>query len=200
MHATELVTQSCVVAGSMNPGIIHPEWLRKENILTGEEAWELEFVELGAPTPAFRDSKLMWQCRYDRMIVTSLKDADAGESVALVLEKLSHTPITAVGNNFHFKLSRAEDRTRLFKEMLSQPFESLASRKLPPISSTATFQIGRNDALLNLTLESSKADVHTLVFNYHRPANSAANATGAARQWKNDRSDAHEVLSIFLDQ
>ena len=103
---------SAVLIGSFNPGIFHPEWFRRQEILLPQEADE-ENAKVKVVSPEvtqilFLDMKL--DVFPDRFILET-RDASRAEKlqdiVLHVLTKLPHTPVTACGlnNSLHFDLN-----------------------------------------------------------------------------------------------
>src|SRR5438132_722602 len=93
---------SVVLLGSLNPGIFHPEWFRRQEILLPQEAEEakIKAVSPEATEVLFLDMKL--DVFPDRFILET-RDASRAEKlqdvVLNVLAKLPHTPVTACGLN-----------------------------------------------------------------------------------------------------
>jgi len=93
---------SVVLVGSFNPGIFHPEWFRRQEILLPQEADEAK-VQLISPEVTevrFLDMKLA--VFPDRFLIET-HDASRAEKlqdvVINVLARLPHTPVTACGLN-----------------------------------------------------------------------------------------------------
>ncbi|MEQ1850481.1 MAG: hypothetical protein ABMA01_02705 [Chthoniobacteraceae bacterium] len=100
---------SVVLLGSFNPGIFHPEWFRRQEILLPQEAEEAKLKVLSPEVTEvlFLDMKL--DVFPDRFVLET-NDASRAEKlqdiVINVLTRLPHTPITACGLNdaLHFDL------------------------------------------------------------------------------------------------
>lgn len=100
---------SVVLVGSFNPGIFHPEWFRRQEILLPQEADEatLKVVSPEVTEVLFLDMKL--DVFPDRFIIET-RDASRAEKlqdiVINVLTRLPHTPVTACGlnNELHFDI------------------------------------------------------------------------------------------------
>ncbi|MBI5384797.1 MAG: hypothetical protein HZA90_08915 [Verrucomicrobia bacterium] len=100
---------NCVLVGSFNPGIFHPEWFRRQEILLPAEA---EQAQVRVVTPdvteiLFLDMRL--DVLPDRFVFRT-QDASSAEKlhdiVLAVFHRLPHTPVTACGinNEIHFDL------------------------------------------------------------------------------------------------
>jgi hypothetical protein len=99
-----------VLVGSFNPGIFHPEWFRRQEILLPQEADDAKprLVSPEVTEVLFLDMKL--DVFPDRFILET-HDASRAEKlqdiVVNVLSRLPHTPVTACGinNALHFELN-----------------------------------------------------------------------------------------------
>ncbi len=93
---------SVVLLGSLNPGIFHPEWFRRQEILSSQESDEAK-IKLVSPEVTevlFLDMKL--DVFPDRLVLetTDSSRAEKLQDVILnILTRLPHTPITACGLN-----------------------------------------------------------------------------------------------------
>jgi hypothetical protein len=100
---------SVVLVGSFNPGIFHPEWFLRQEILLPQDAEgvKLKVVSPEATEVLFLDMKL--DVFPDRFILET-HDASRAEKlqdiIINVLTRLPHTPVTACGlnNMLHFDL------------------------------------------------------------------------------------------------
>lgn len=198
MKTLNPIDPQCVVVGSLNPGIIQPEWLSSQSVIEEEPAeWELE-LQVGAPTPSFHDAHLRWQCKYDRLVVTSLDGTDPGSAVARVFELLHHTPLRAVGNNFSFLIHEESERKALAARTESRAVAWLSELGYHASAYATTLQIGVNDARLNLKIEHSDQGAHAVSFNFHRSAPNSAVAVKAARMWADDGALASSLLGKLV--
>jgi hypothetical protein len=93
---------SVVLVGSLNPGIFHPEWFRKQEILAPVEAEKaaIKIVSPEATEIQFLDMKLDV---FSTRLVLETKDVSRAEKlqdvVVNILARLPHTPVTACGLN-----------------------------------------------------------------------------------------------------
>jgi hypothetical protein len=103
---------SIVLLGSLNPGIFHPEWFRRQDILSSQdaEAAEIKIVSPEVTEVLFLDMKL--DVFPNRLVLETL-DASRAEKlqdiVLNVLAKLPHTPITACGLNNTIQFDLADE-------------------------------------------------------------------------------------------
>ena len=87
---------SIVLLGSLNPGIFHPEWFRRQEILSPQdaEAANIKIVSPEVTEVLFLDMKL--DVFPNRLVLETL-DASRAEKlqdiVVNILSKLPHTPL-----------------------------------------------------------------------------------------------------------
>lgn len=101
---------SCVVVGTFNMYILHPQWLAKRGII---EAGTEVLIETNLAQPGFRfriaELKTLWIVEPNRILIES-EDAtvDCGTMIAHVLERLPETPLFAIGNNSIYRAEGTE--------------------------------------------------------------------------------------------
>src|SRR6266849_7073785 len=135
---------SVVLLGSLNPGIFHPEWFRRQEILSSQESDEAK-IKLVSPEVTevlFLDMKL--DVFPDRLVLetTDSSRAEKLQDVILnILTRLPHTPITACGLNdvIQFDLEDEEywhrvghtlaPKELIWNELLEKPGMALLSVK-----------------------------------------------------------------------
>ena len=103
-----------VAIGAFNPYVITPGWLVKYGICTRDEEVNIRMVPLGEGA-SFDFGLVEWQVDGQKLGVSSASATiDCGGMVSQVLDLVPHTPVRAIGHNFHFTASRAEwgDRPR----------------------------------------------------------------------------------------
>jgi hypothetical protein len=183
---------SCVAVGRFNPAILTPPWLIEQEILTNSEA------EIGQPLGSsilqFRAAGFMWQASLNKLEVhAESPDSDPGEFVAQVLEKLPHTPIRAVGNNFAIAVP-----PQAGKGLFSLIACSLADRLTTPehevLLVSTTLALSHEKEAIKITLEAEQGEVAAVSFNFHRDCASTTAGAEAARKWKADRDEARRLL------
>ena len=194
--AAELDHTSIVVLGVWNQAIISPAWLHKQGIVTklpsGVEAtYDLPTKTIGFSIP----EDVQWQIRSDRIVVKRSSLRNCGTYVSGVLDKLTHTPIRAVGTNFVWKLPAAD--------CLQLPGGSQLT--VPVTANGLTFsQVqwqGQTDldseTVLNVVANREQGGC-VVSLNLHRNCDSAAKARTFARRWRGDRDRAVELLRIIF--
>ncbi len=188
------VLRGCTLLGALNPGILRPDWLAQQGVIPGPEA-DLR-VELGAheavPRRAFETSLYVWAVDSRRLIVTGKSsDADPGEFVAAVSDKLEHTPVQAIGNNFQFEASPEIGKSvwrRCYKVQLP---EAISARLL---SHELAHKFEHNSAIVSLKHVVKDGAVKAIDFNFHRPVATSEAAAVAAREWPADRRVAESLM------
>lgn len=128
-------------------------------------------------------------------------DSDPGQFVKAVLEQLPHTPVQAVGNNFHFGIepSIAEPLAGLLGSALSA---GLPSEEFQLVGQSATLRLAAqtaHDAVVNLTVESDGGSATLLKFNFHREVGSAEAAGKVGEFWQDDLKAAILLASRMED-
>ena len=93
---------SVVLVGSLNPGIFHPEWFRRQGILLPQEAEEAKIKIVSPEVTEIRFLDMKLDVFPDRLVLetTDVSRAEKLQDVLInVLAKLPHTPVTACGLN-----------------------------------------------------------------------------------------------------
>jgi hypothetical protein len=94
---------SCVVVGTFNIHILHPQWLARRGII--QQGLEIG-VETNLTRPGIRlrfpEHGALWSISPDRLVIET-DDAvfDCGQLAAHVLRILPETPVFGLGNNLH---------------------------------------------------------------------------------------------------
>lgn len=94
---------SCVVVGTFNIHILHPQWLVSRGII--EKDLEVG-IESNLTRPGLRlrfpQQGALWSITPDRLVIETQDAAlDCGGTIARVLGILRETPLFAIGNNLH---------------------------------------------------------------------------------------------------
>lgn len=195
-----------VAIGAFNPYVVTPDWLVRYNICREVEGVNVRFVALGEGA-AFRFGKVEWQVDNQRLCVSSSEwNIDCGRLVSRVLELLPHTPVHAVGHNFHFSAPKSEWGGR--------PSPMLGRRGLADFEEVDQVRwagaFRRADSRLEVTL-ASEADAFAILFNHHRTMNleqirrakdaedQIAQARTAAERFLGDFDDSRGLLRSFFE-
>jgi len=193
-----------VVLGRFNPHIITPPWLAKESIIAEQKAVEAE-IAVGDREIAFRfkTGDLKWQVDYNRLIISTEKinDTDTASIAAKVVEILHHTPIAAIGNNFHYRCSLSEWKGRLPKlddvgfDQLKEYGEVQSVVWKASVSQTDDVTV---NAEVSLEPNESLSLMLTVNVNCHRKVQCAADLIAAAQLFNEDRNVSVKFLESLL--
>jgi len=148
-----------VVIGAFNPFLISPEWLVKYKVCS-DEPLNLRLVTIGVGA-SFRFGPVSWEVDNQRLIVSSSDPkVDCGALVSTVLKLLPHTPIRAVGHNFHFSAGKLDWGERPSPTLGGRTLEQLGdyeqvrwvgitARREPRIEITLAYESDAVAVLLN---------------------------------------------------
>src|SRR5690349_14627707 len=102
----KLFALDTAVIGNLNPFIITPEWLAKQEILPSNQKQQVtasfEFPDRSISF-RFKIDDLSWDINFSRCVVSAEKVIDTSKTIVKIFRKLPHTPVKAVGNNFHYR-------------------------------------------------------------------------------------------------
>lgn len=193
--ALNLEKTQTLAAGPFNPYIITPEWLVNNGVCEEQEV-ELRFTPMQQGM-AFSFKDVQWQIEL-RMLTVASRKANCGELVARVMDKLLHTPVRAVGNNFHYAGSR-EGWGKSPLPMLGgsgrDSFQDVGA--VEQIRWTGVFRM--DGVRTEVTAADAESGIAVL-FNFHREIKNTAEACAAARQFDQDRRRSQELLRRLFDQ
>ncbi|MHB1036792.1 MAG: hypothetical protein ACYC35_20300 [Pirellulales bacterium] len=188
--------------GRFNPYIIHPEWLTKEGIIAEGEAVEAE-IAIGGREVAFRfkTGDFAWKVDYSRLIVSTEKNGDTAAIVAKVVEKLPHTPLMAIGNNFRYRCNRSKWTGRLPTLDDIGPDQLRAYGDVQSVGWKASVTQSGGVTLnteVSLDLTEPVSPMLTVNVNYHRPVSSATELIAAAQRFAEDQKASVTFLESLL--
>lgn len=188
---------SCVAVGRFNPAILTPAWMVKEGILPDDEA-EIGQM-MGGGTLQFRLAGYMWQPSLSKLEVHAEgANLDPGEFVSQVLNRLPHTPLRGVGNNFALALGGTPGK-QLYPLIQCPLVKLLATEEHENLALSATLALSHEkEAIIRVTLDADQEEVVGLSFNFHRDCTSASAGAEAARKWTADREEARRLLEKIL--
>lgn len=194
---------SCVVVGTFNMYILHPQWLAKHKII--EEGTEVG-IETNLTQPGFRfrfpKNKAIWSVAPHRLAIESQDPkTDCGETVAKILRVLPETPLFALGNNVHYqaKLSELENLSEAIREFprteSPTPEQAVAQRTFRMgvkrgEHETVNVQISLEDDCVKLA-----CNVHAELGN-REDADDAA--VDAAKRFFDDRAEVKDLAQHFF--
>lgn len=192
----QLVT---VVVGKFNPHIITPDWLKKEAIAESDSAELLFGVSGREVTFRFKTGRLEWQVDYNRLTITSDDvSQNTARKAAEVIEKLPHTPLSALGNNFHFEGDSSHWGAGLPSLGKKCDFKSLTAQgKVLEVAWSC--KVEKQGFLLGVSVE-QKEDIIRVHMNIHRPISSKDEAIDAANQFATDLKTSKEFLQDVIGE
>ena len=194
---------SCVVVGTFNMYILHPQWLMKREIIDTDAEVAIE-TNLTRPGFRFRFPKegVVWTVMPSRLAVESEDPKiDCGTPIARVLQALPETPLFALGGNVHYRadLSELENLTAAIRDF---------PRVDPPAKGQSVTQrtfhtaVKRNEhETLNLQLIIKEDDIE-LACNVHNELGDRENANepavAAAGKFFDDLAEAETLARHTL--
>lgn len=184
-----------VIAGRFNPHIITPSWLiRTELAKESEPKVQLGF-DPQSHSPSFRIQvdRVTWSTSDSRLELSAkFSDVDLSVPATAILKLLPHTPIQAVGHNFHFKWKIAEWSGRI-PQLGEVNFEGLRQFG-EPVNTTWTsgFRVDKNLVVqLQLVHSENSVEVHT---NFHRDASNCEAGLKAVENFPHDFDRTKELI------
>lgn len=186
-----------LVKGHFNPYIITPEWLVRWQIISAERDVGVVF---GALTHGvtFRADSFQWEVDFDHLSIASDKGDDCGALANKVLATLPHTPVRAVGHNFHYACSFEEWSGGLLPMLGGHAPGSFGDiGEEHQVRWTGTFS--RQEARLEITVACGLGGVAVL-FNFQRAIESAGadDAGRAAAGFLDDLAATKELMNTLL--
>lgn len=198
----KLTDSNIVLIGGFNPHIIEPGWLMREEVV--EETRDEFQVEVQLPgvgglarSIRFELDRIQWEVGLDRIKLASRNGCSPAPWIERLLERLPHTPIRAVGNNFRFVCPRNE---------WSQPVPALPSKSDlgdalgEPVSSTLVSRTKNPDGThINITLTIAPQEV-IVDANVHRAVANHKAALAAIGSFDQDRDRIRRIVATMSHQ
>lgn len=194
-----LVGRNVVVRGEFNRAIVTPKWLVGQEIL---EDGEVQAVLTDHPNAArlFTFGEFKWHVGPDRLMARGLDPEanDPGPIIARILDKLPHTPVTAIGHNFLFEVASDPSISPLLGARSGQ--EVARSLELDLTRSEATF-VMRSDENSSVTVKATveKSD-SKLDLNFHFQVTTADEAKRSANASDEMRGRAVEIVRRIIEE
>lgn len=192
------VLRGCTLVGSLNPAILRPEWLARQGVIPDSQADMRFTVDPRVVKTVFETSLYIWSVDDRRLIVNSASgDADPGEFVATVMEKLEHTPVEAVGNNFYFDSSH-DVGAQVWAQRYSIDLPGKMTEAL--LGHELIHRFEHDGAIVGLKHIVKGGAIRATQFNFNRPVASPSEAANAARKWLSDREIAESLMSDLFGE
>ena len=194
---------SCVVVGTFNMYILHPQWLAKHEIIeTGMEVG----IETNLTQPGFRfrfpEDKAIWSVAPNRLAIESQDPkTDCGETAAKILRALPETPLFALGNNVHYQAELSE-RENLSSSIRDFPETEPPTKEQSVLQRTFHAGVKRSERVtVNLQI-ALKEDGIELACNVHNELGNSENANevavAAAERFFDDRAEVKALAQRFF--
>ena len=191
-----------VAVGRFNPHIVSPQWLVKEGVISSAVTVETK-IAISNRTVAFRftTGHLSWQVDYGRLVVSTETTSDTAAIVAKVVQKLPHTPLTAIGNNFRYGCNSADWKGRLPKLDDVGADQLVQYGEVQTVSWNAS--INRPDgSTVNVEVSVDPTELPspmlTVSVNYHRQVGNAEDLVAAAQRFEEDQRASATFLESLL--
>jgi hypothetical protein len=202
---------SIVMLGAWNPSILQPDWLAThifDKAADENLPIEMQFSPIPGLSPRFTIRDITLVPSAERLAVfsknCSAAQLDAAESVAIrLLSSLSHTPISAVGENFAFSIESPSDELLSFFDA-DNALSSILDFEYSVVQTELKTTIKLSRGVLNFSRIQSEGDV-AVHFNFHYSVSSAANAASEIQHTlARNFSVAREILTKlnvpFIDE
>ena len=144
--------------------------------------------------PMFKVGGGVWSCNQDRVeVIGETNSYDPGMTISLLLSVLTHTPVSAVGNNFFYH--PPEDVLRQAHALCGTALAGRLSEQGFMFDSQKVIlsEIQPDGSKLSLQLP-DKNDPHPVVrINIHRSVAKTSEACAVAARWSEDKHIADKV-------
>ena len=149
----------------------------------------------------FKTGDFSWLVDYNRLVISTEKSVDTAAIAAKVVEKLPHTPLTAIGNNFRFRSSLSQWKGRL-PRLDDFGFDKLNGHgDVQSVSWKGS--ISRADGVMvntEVIVEPAQSLSPTVSVNVncHREADDVDSVIAAANKFEEDRKSITAFLETLL--
>ncbi|MBN2476069.1 MAG: hypothetical protein JXB62_15770 [Pirellulales bacterium] len=188
-----------VVVGRFNPYIVTPQWLHKEGMCQSESAEvAIGWSPSGPSVFSFSLDDFRWQVSDSRLMVSAnTAGLDPAERVARVVEKLPHTPVSALGHNFHYRseIGKWEGGLPKIGELDGQGIEQFG--KLRQLSWSCALEL--HDLVFNMTLERREGSIE-INTNLHREVSEIEQVMEMAEGFGGDLALSHRLIQSITKE
>jgi len=186
----EIESANIVLFGNFNPYLITPQWLKEQSIWAADDV-QLALGAMQQDGVQFHGDGSAWYVSSDSLVISSTK-LDCGSVAVKILEKLPHTPLTAVGSNFEFQDSSDSTQYPVFDEI---------RRTIPSELNSQLLRWGtvihEDDVRIEVTFLSGEQGT-TIALGYRRSASSIEMARRAASRYGVDRDKSDLLIDQIL--
>lgn len=202
MVKIDIQKTNITIAGNWNVAILTPEWIEEEfpDFWTGEKI-PME-IGINIRDIRYEMKDLLINPRPDRLIISPKNETkecfdDLISLAGGILEKLSHTPIIAVGSNFAFVLDESDDISHVCgdNEKLHDHY-NMIGKKYSGIS-VIQHVLTENDKQVTISYNLS-INTKMVTFNYNRNTTNKDEVKGFVNDFKNHFVDAKNIIDKLL--
>lgn len=199
----ELAQVDTVVTGRWNPHIIQPPWIFQQKLVDVDEQPDVELGVSAGHGIAFRFQLggYIWAVDFDRLVIQDTHGRNTAELAARVLAKLSHTPVTGVGNNFRYTHKASENTWSPLLRHLANHAELAKQGTVAKASLACSLDVNSLDVksglTVNVSLENCPPNIQ-LSLNFHRPIKSATEVGKAAKSFETDKATSSAIATALL--
>lgn len=192
----KLTEQNIVVLGSLNPAILHPNWLGKIGLIPEGEKVEVK-IKIGSYFPGqFQGKRYQWTIDHSKLQVNVLPERKytkyLGDFISKVFENLSHTPVTGIGENFTFE--KKDNLSSLFLTRGKHWEFGEKTNWGPIVALKHDIKIGVDD-ISNIAISEINDGQKTYInFNFHYDAHSCEKVIRFANEVEANLEKAEKIL------
>lgn len=202
MAKIDIRKTNITIVGNWNVAILNPDWIQAQfpKFKTSDRP-QLE-IGLNIRDIRYELKEIIINPRPDRLIITpkivsndcfgDLMDLTAG-----ILEKLSHTPIVAVGSNFAFSLDESEDISHMCgdREELHSSYKKIGKKYSG--SSVIQHILTESDMQITVSYHIS-ANTKMVTFNYNRDSEIKEEVKSFINDFKKHYEDTQNIINNLL--
>ena len=193
--ALNLESAQTLALGHFNPHIITPVWLVKNKLCDdGKVSFRIIPQTQGG---SFQFKDVQWLIDFQSLLIASPKE-NCGALTAKVLKKLSHTPVRAIGNNFHYACASDQWGDSPVPMLGNRGWDDLGDvGKVDQMRWAGVFF--REKVRTEVTLARSETGF-AVMFNFHRDTKQTNEARVAAECFEEDRELSGKMLKTLFNQ
>jgi hypothetical protein len=191
-------TRDVVVLGRFNPHIINPEWLKKQEICEGADVKVLFGFNMDDQRGEFRFSigKFKWQVTDARLSIGTT-DGNPSELAAAVIDKLPHTPLSAIGHNFSYRMDADAEKRLRVPQLGELDRTGLAENRGTVRQTSWSCIMELANALLNMKVVQRDNSLEVTT-NLHRDVSDPAKIKELAHDFEKDVQLSNRMVSSIV--
>ena len=186
-----------VIVGHFNPWIIQPIWLAEQGLVDAEaEVVHVAFQPIATGVLQFQTGSFHWKVSQDRLIVQSDALVNTAAPIIDIIDRLPHTPVSAVGNNFNY-LTTAPAWDGGHPVLGNVSADQLAAVG-DIVSQSWQVELALRQGVVAKILVRIDATNVIVSFNFHRSINAPDLAKAALRNFDDDYQTSRRLLVDVL--